>query len=64
MHSSVHLYIATERHNSAVREARRNPVPTCPPRPLDDPGSSRGLVATLTGRLPRPHALRTVLHRL
>jgi hypothetical protein len=62
MHSSIHLYIATERHNSAIRDARRTPVP--PPPPLDDPPASRGLVAILTRRLPRSHALRTVLHRL
>lgn len=64
MHSAIHYYTADQRNNDAIRQARRNPVPARPPRTLDEHASRYGRLAALTRRLPRPHALRAVLHRL
>jgi hypothetical protein len=63
VNSAIHYYTAEQRNADAIREARRNPVPALPPRPLDEAAPRRGGLAAALRRLTRPHALRTVLNR-
>jgi hypothetical protein len=63
MNSAIHQYSAAQRHTDAIREARRNPprAPQAPPSAA--PAPRFGLIAVLTRRIARPHALRPVFHR-
>jgi hypothetical protein len=61
MNSAIHQYSAAQRHTDAIREARRNPPPRAPQAPLAAAPAPRfGLIAALTRRIARPHALRPV----
>jgi hypothetical protein len=58
MNSAIHQYSAAQRHTDAIREARRNPQRV---RRAAAPAPPRfGLIAALTRRIARPHALRPV----
>jgi hypothetical protein len=64
MNSAIHQYSAAQRHTDAIREARRNPprAPQAPPAAAAQ-APRLGLIAVLTRRIARPHALRPVFHR-
>jgi hypothetical protein len=63
MNSAIHQYSAAQRHTDAIREARRNPPLGAQAPPAVKPEPRFGLIAVLTRRIARPHALRPVFHR-
>jgi len=63
MNSAIHYYTSAQRNADAIREARRNPVPALPRRPVEDPAPRRGLIGVLARRLTHPHTQRTVSFR-
>jgi hypothetical protein len=63
MNSAIHQYSAAQRHADAIREARRNPPRAPQARPVTEPAPRFGLIAVLTRRIARPHALHPVFHR-
>jgi hypothetical protein len=60
MNSAIHQYSAAQRHTDAIREARRNPPRAPQARAVAEPSPRLALLAVLTRRIARPHALLPV----